>query len=41
MLIGDLGTKIDLDNSNQAPFTFAHGWPTSRHDRWAAACWPA
>ena len=26
MLIGDLATKIDLDNSNQAPFTFAHGW---------------
>ena len=26
MLVGDLATKIDLDNSNQAPFTFAHGW---------------
>lgn len=25
-LMGDLATKIDLDNSNQAPFTFAHGW---------------
>src|ERR1700709_1433894 len=26
MLIGHLGTMIDLDNSNQAPFTLAHGW---------------
>ena len=26
MLIGDLATKIDLDNSNQAPFTLSHGW---------------
>ena len=26
MLIGDLATHIDLDNSNQAPFTLAHGW---------------
>ena len=25
-LMGDLATKIDLDNSNQAPFTLAHGW---------------
>ena len=26
MLVGDLATHIDLDNSNQAPFTLAHGW---------------
>ncbi len=27
MLVGDLGHRsIDLDNSNQAPFTLAHGW---------------
>ncbi|MET0901574.1 MAG: ABC transporter permease [Mycobacterium sp.] len=26
MLLGDLATRIDLDNSNQAPFTLAHGW---------------
>ncbi|MCF6387712.1 ABC transporter permease [Mycobacterium sp. MBM] len=26
MLVGDLATDIDLDNSNQAPFTLAHGW---------------
>ena len=26
MLMGDLATHIDLDNSNQAPFTLAHGW---------------
>ena len=25
-LLGDLATRIDLDNSNQAPFTLAHGW---------------
>lgn len=25
-LMGDLATRIDLDNSNQAPFTLAHGW---------------
>ena len=26
MLVGNLATHIDLDNSNQAPFTLAHGW---------------
>ena len=26
MLVGNLATQIDLDNSNQAPFTLAHGW---------------
>jgi peptide/nickel transport system permease protein len=26
MLVGDLATRIDLDNSNQSPFTLAHGW---------------
>lgn len=26
MLMGNLATHIDLDNSNQAPFTLAHGW---------------
>jgi len=26
MLVGELATRIDLDNSNQAPFTVAHGW---------------
>lgn len=26
ILVGDLATDIDLDNSNQAPFTLAHGW---------------
>jgi peptide/nickel transport system permease protein len=26
MLLGDLATRIDLDNSNQPPFTLAHGW---------------
>jgi peptide/nickel transport system permease protein len=26
MLVGGLATHIDLDNSNQAPFTLAHGW---------------
>src|SRR3990170_1322993 len=26
MLVGQLATHIDLDNSNQAPFTLAHGW---------------
>jgi peptide/nickel transport system permease protein len=26
MLVGDLATRIDLDNSNQPPFTIAHGW---------------
>ena len=26
MLVGQLATRIDLDNSNQAPFTLAHGW---------------
>jgi peptide/nickel transport system permease protein len=26
MLIGNLASHIDLDNSNQAPFTLAHGW---------------
>ena len=26
MLLGDLATRIDLDNSNQAPFTWTHGW---------------
>ncbi|MGP4055691.1 ABC transporter permease [Mycobacterium sp. 4D054] len=26
MLVGDLATKIDLDNSNQPPFTLTHGW---------------
>ena len=25
-LVGHLATSIDLDNSNQAPFTLAHGW---------------
>jgi peptide/nickel transport system permease protein len=25
-LVGDLATRIDLDNSNQPPFTLAHGW---------------
>ncbi len=25
-LMGDLATRIDLDNSNQAPFTLSHGW---------------
>lgn len=25
-LMGDLATRIDLDNSNQAPFNLAHGW---------------
>lgn len=25
-LMGDLATKIDLDNSNQPPFTLSHGW---------------
>jgi peptide/nickel transport system permease protein len=25
-LLGDLATRIDLDNSNQAPFTLSHGW---------------
>jgi peptide/nickel transport system permease protein len=25
-LMGNLATHIDLDNSNQAPFTLAHGW---------------
>ncbi|WP_418602109.1 ABC transporter permease [Mycolicibacterium sp. SCSIO 43805] len=26
LLVGDLATRIDLDNSNQPPFTLAHGW---------------
>jgi peptide/nickel transport system permease protein len=26
MLVGNLATHIDLDNSNQVPFTLAHGW---------------
>ena len=26
MLMGSVATSIDLDNSNQAPFTLAHGW---------------
>jgi peptide/nickel transport system permease protein len=26
MLFGDYATRIDLDNSNQAPFTLSHGW---------------
>jgi peptide/nickel transport system permease protein len=26
MLVGDMATRIDLDNSNQPPFTLAHGW---------------
>lgn len=26
MLVGELATRIDLDNSNQAPFTLSHGW---------------
>lgn len=26
MLMGHVATSIDLDNSNQAPFTLAHGW---------------
>ncbi|MHA3019048.1 ABC transporter permease [Mycobacterium sp. BMJ-28] len=26
MLVGGLATHIDLDNSNQPPFTLAHGW---------------
>lgn len=26
MLMGNLATTIDLDNSNQAPFTLANGW---------------
>jgi peptide/nickel transport system permease protein len=26
ILMGDLATRIDLDNSNQAPFTLSHGW---------------
>lgn len=26
MLVGDLATDIDLDNSNQVPFTLSHGW---------------
>ncbi len=26
VLFGKLATHIDLDNSNQAPFTLAHGW---------------
>lgn len=26
VLLGDLATRIDLDNSNQAPFTLGHGW---------------
>jgi peptide/nickel transport system permease protein len=26
MLMGELATRIDLDNSNQAPFTLSHGW---------------
>jgi peptide/nickel transport system permease protein len=26
ILVGNLATHIDLDNSNQAPFTLAHGW---------------
>ena len=26
MLVGGLATDIDLDNSNQAPFTLTHGW---------------
>lgn len=26
MLVADLATRIDLDNSNQPPFTLAHGW---------------
>jgi peptide/nickel transport system permease protein len=26
MLLGDLATDIDLDNSNQPPFTLSHGW---------------
>ena len=26
MLVGELATRIDLDNSNQAPFTLTHGW---------------
>jgi len=26
LLVGDLATRIDLDNSNQAPFTLSHGW---------------
>lgn len=26
LLMGDLATHIDLDNSNQPPFTLAHGW---------------
>lgn len=26
ILMGNLATHIDLDNSNQAPFTMAHGW---------------
>lgn len=39
MLVGQLATRIDLDNSNQAPFTLAHGGPMcSAPIRWAAAC---
>ncbi|XTP35688.1 ABC transporter permease [Mycobacterium sp. TJFP1] len=26
MLVGELATEIDLDNSNQPPFTLSHGW---------------
>jgi peptide/nickel transport system permease protein len=26
MLVGNLATHIDLDNSNQAPFSLSHGW---------------
>jgi peptide/nickel transport system permease protein len=26
MVMGNLATHIDLDNSNQSPFTLAHGW---------------
>ena len=26
MLVGELATRIELDNSNQAPFTLSHGW---------------
>jgi peptide/nickel transport system permease protein len=26
VLVGELATRIDLDNSNQAPFTLTHGW---------------
>lgn len=26
MLLGDLATRIDLDNSNQGPFTLTQGW---------------